>query len=244
MSKLAIVFGGHSPISIAISKELSATRRVVHYSRSLDTKLKKYFLGNSNVELRTLPSLDDGSVNITDVQEQIQELSPSNLVFAARYRGAVEDFTSSYKFEVLMPIMLLRLCSSGTWHSNLESSVLFCSPAGRKIVSDQGIAYHVHKAAIEQIIRYFAVKGTSGRINGVSPGGFVLKDRNEDFYSKNPDTVKRITSFIPTREFVTTLDIAQLVDFLISNKSKQINGQIITIDGGYSAKEESSLISQ
>jgi enoyl-[acyl-carrier-protein] reductase (NADH) len=41
---------------------------------------------------------------------------------------------------------------------------------------------------------------------------------------------------------VNTIEIAHLVNFLISEKSRQINGQIITIDGGYSAIEPSHLL--
>jgi len=242
MGKIAVVFGGHSPIAVEISRLLSTYRKVIHYSRTPDVKLKKEFEGISDLETWLLPTLADGTVDIYEVERQISVLSPANLIFVARNREAEEDYFSGYKFEILLPHKLLRSCASIDGNSNLESAVLFCSPAGQKVVSDQGAIYHAHKAAIEQIIRFYAVKGRGFRVNGVSPGGYVLKDRNMNFYNSNHELTKRIKSFIPSGDFVNTIEIAHLVNFLISEKSRQINGQIITIDGGYSAIEPSHLL--
>jgi Enoyl-(Acyl carrier protein) reductase len=235
--EVAVVFGGHSPIAIEISKQLSVSRKVIHFSRNLDEELQRSFEDNKHVETFVLPILSDGSVDIDHLEQQIRFLLPTNLVFAARFRGHEDDFVSKYKFEVLLPIRLLRSCSSISGSSTLRSAVLFCSPAGQRIVSDQDVSYHAHKAAIEQVIRFYAVNGNGIRVNGVSPGGYVLKDRNRDFYISNPKLTEKIKAFIPTGDFVTTSDISHLVEFLLSEKSRQINGQILSIDGGYSAKE-------
>ena len=240
MTEIAVVFGGHSPIAIEISKHLSVSRKVIHFSRNLDEDLQRAFEGKMHIETLVLPILSDGSVDIYELEQQIKFLLPTNLVFAARFRGHEEEFVSKYKFEVLLPIRLLRLCSSiPVGGLKLRSAVLLCSPAGQRVVSDQDASYHAHKAAIEQVIRCYAVNGNGIRVNGVSPGGYVLKDRNHKYYLSNPKLAEKIKAFIPTGDFVKPNDIANLVDFLISERSRQINGQIIAIDGGYSSKEAS-----
>jgi len=239
MTEVAVVFGGHSPISLEISKNLSVSKKVFHFSRNLDKDLQGAFEDNGRIETLALPILPDGSVDIYELEQQIKFLLPTNLVFAARFRGHENDFVSKYKLEVLLPIRILGVCSTSSGGSTLKSAVLFCSPAGQRVVSDQDASYHAHKAAIEQVIRFYAVNGNGIRVNGISPGGYVWKDRNRDYYLSKPKLTEKIRAFIPTGDFVTTNDIAFLVDFLLSAKARQINGQIIAIDGGYSSKEAS-----
>ena len=44
---------------------------------------------------------------------------------------------------------------------------------------------------------------------------------------------KKISKIIPLQKFGSTEDVANLVLFIISDKSKYINGANINIDGGY-----------
>ena len=69
-------------------------------------------------------------------------------------------------------------------------------------------------------------------VNSISPG-FVETDltlRNSS--QKNAKLAREI----PLKRFAKPLEIAYLVEFLISTKSTYITGENIVIDGGYSIK--------
>jgi NAD(P)-dependent dehydrogenase (short-subunit alcohol dehydrogenase family) len=233
-----VVFGGHSPIAIGITKLLSQQEDVYHFSREVDNLLKNQFQYNSHVNFKKFSLQDDGSIDLEQIIEELAEIDPHTVIFAGRFRGINYDSLEMYKFEVLFPIKIIE--SFTLAKSRLTNVIFLCSPAGTKVVPDQDIFYHVNKASIDQIVRYYSVKVPKVRFNGISPGAFVLKDRNVDFYDSNTVIRDRIKDFIPTNEMVKVEDIALLARFLISSEAKQINGQILQIDGGYRNKEEST----
>src|SRR5690606_26429615 len=96
-------------------------------------------------------------------------------------------------------------------------------------------SYHVGKAGMNQMMRYYAVNlGRKGiRVNGVTPFTF-LKEESKEFYLKNDalqDLYRRIT---PMQRMGTAEDSARLIAFLCSPVSGFINGQNIYVDGGLS----------
>ena len=240
----SIVFGGHSPIAIAITNELSATDTVYHVTRNPDAELSKELKNSDKVELYKLPFDHDSRFDLSHTIELVLELNPKTIVFASRYRNTVFDAVDAFRFELILPIEILKQVKDNLAQSNLKSVVFLTSPAGSKVVRNQEIYYHTNKAALEQIVRYYSLHMRGVRINGVSPGSFVMKSRSEEFYKSNPELTHKIREFIPTGDFVHVHDIAKLVKFLTSDDSKQINGQIIGIDGGYRNWEESSYLLQ
>jgi NAD(P)-dependent dehydrogenase (short-subunit alcohol dehydrogenase family) len=233
-----VVFGGHSPIAIGITELLSQKETVYHFSRDVDQLLKNKFQGNSQVNLKKLPLEDNGSVDLEQIIKELVEINPHTVIFAGRFRGINYDPMEKYKFEVLFPIHVIESLAPAKYR--LTNIIFLCSPAGTKVVPDQDIFYHVNKASIDQIVRYYSVNVPNVRFNGISPGAFVVKDRNVAFYDSNTVIRDRIKDFIPTNEMVKSEDIALLTRFLISSDAKQINGQILQIDGGYRNKEEST----
>lgn len=240
----SIVFGGHSPIAIAITNELSAVNTVHHITRNPDVELSKQLNNLDKIVLHQLPFDHDNRLDLSQSIKLVLDLNPKTIVFASRYRNQVFDVMDAFRFELMLPIEILTQVNSNLAQSDLKSVVFLTSPAGSKVVRNQEIYYHTNKAALEQIVRYYSLHMGGVRVNGVSPGSFVMKSRSEEFYKSNPELTNKIKEFIPTRDFVHVHDISRLVKFLTSDESKQINGQIIGIDGGYRNWEESSYLLQ
>ena len=95
-------------------------------------------------------------------------------------------------------------------------------------------------------MRFGAVRFASNnlRINGVSPGSFIFKQRAAEFYAKNPDVVARANKLIPLARMGTVTEIANVAAFLLSDKSSYVNGQILEVDGGLSNFDQASLSKQ
>ncbi len=101
------------------------------------------------------------------------------------------------------------------------------------------VAYAVSKAALTSLTKSLAViLGTAGvRVNAVAPG-WVETEMTEDTMPKEA------AGLTPLGRNARAEDIANLVEYLISDRSSFINGEVITIDGGlaavdYTLKKES-----
>jgi len=86
--------------------------------------------------------------------------------------------------------------------------------------------YCASKAAVIGLTKYLAMNLAGIRSNCIVLGAL--------YDSKLPDEfVKRMESRHPTRIFGDPHEVAYLVDYLCSTKSRFMNGSIITLDGGY-----------
>jgi meso-butanediol dehydrogenase / (S,S)-butanediol dehydrogenase / diacetyl reductase len=96
------------------------------------------------------------------------------------------------------------------------------------------VAYGTSKAAVVHLTKQFAVElGEYGvRVNCVSPGPVKTK-LAEAVHS--PDIIKAYYEAIPLNRSATELDIAETVVFLCAEKAAYITGQMIAVDGGFSA---------
>jgi NAD(P)-dependent dehydrogenase (short-subunit alcohol dehydrogenase family) len=94
-------------------------------------------------------------------------------------------------------------------------------------------AYSVSKAGVVMLSRQLASEwGPSGiRSNVVSPG-MVITPMSQSFYD-TPGVTERRTAVVPTRRIGMPQDIADAVLFLASDRSSYVNGDEITVDGGF-----------
>ena len=92
------------------------------------------------------------------------------------------------------------------------------------------------KAAIESIVRHLAVElGPMGfRVNVVSPG--LVETDALRFFPEKDTMISVAKEKTPAGRLVTPDDIANLISFLCSEYADMINGEVITIDGGYSQR--------
>ena len=111
--------------------------------------------------------------------------------------------------------------------------VVMASVAGVSVEEEQPVSYHAAKAGLIEMVKYYAV--TLGpkqiRVNAIIPG-LTIKPEARAFYHAHPELERVYTDITPLGRMGTVEDIANLVDFLISEKSSYLTGQTITLDGG------------
>jgi NAD(P)-dependent dehydrogenase (short-subunit alcohol dehydrogenase family) len=112
------------------------------------------------------------------------------------------------------------------------SLVHVASIAGSHAQAQSG-AYSVSKAGVIMLSRQFASEwGPQGiRSNVVSPG-MVITPMSQSFYD-TPGVTERRTAVVPARRIGMPQDIADAILFLASDRSSYVNGDEITVDGGY-----------
>jgi NAD(P)-dependent dehydrogenase (short-subunit alcohol dehydrogenase family) len=231
-----LVFGGRSPIALALCKQLIENGRQVHLvTREVDaeiqaiaTRLKISALHQCNL-LET-----ESAINlVTKIDQKVNHLS--GVAFLHRYREIKSNPIDQYVVEVLTPFKILESLAKVSRDREL-AVVLTSSPAATKVVSDQDFQYHASKAAIEQLVRFSSVRFAESKLrtNGVNPGTYVYKERASDFYRENPEVLKMAEKLIPLGRIASVDEIAAVTMFLLGKQSSFINGAIITVDGGHS----------
>ena len=112
------------------------------------------------------------------------------------------------------------------------SLVHVASIAGSHAQGQSG-AYSVSKAGVIMLSQQLASEwGPQGiRSNVVSPG-LVVTPMSQAFYD-TPGVTERRTAVVPARRIGMPQDIADAILFLTSDRSSYINGDEITVDGGY-----------
>jgi NAD(P)-dependent dehydrogenase (short-subunit alcohol dehydrogenase family) len=118
------------------------------------------------------------------------------------------------------------------------------SIAGFSVCKESPI-YHIAKAGTIQMTRYLAVNaGQYGvRVNAVLPG-FIVQDEHRERYNRDDNqSYRNVVEFChPLGEVGRSDDIARTVLFLCSPEAAFISGECITVDGGVSVQDQSTLL--
>jgi len=118
-----------------------------------------------------------------------------------------------------------------------DKAIVIVSSVNARLVNERlPIGYHMAKAALEQMARYWAVTlGPQGiRCNCVAPG--TVHKGGPDWPNKTFH--ERIT---PLRRMGSAREVAAVIAFLASPMSSFVTGQVITVDGGVSLQWQESL---
>lgn len=231
-----LIFGGRSPIALAISKLLIENGSEVHLAtRSIDTQLRDVANELKISHLHECDLHDSQSAVALATQVDGMTNGLNGIAFLHRYRSDKQDPIEQYAVEVYTPYQILESLANA--HRSVElTAVLTSSPAATSVVSDQNFQYHASKAATEQLIRFASVRFAKNKLrtNGINPGAFVFKERATEYYENNPQILEIAENAVPLGRIATVDEIARVVVFLMSESSSFINGQILNIDGGRS----------
>jgi len=137
---------------------------------------------------------------------------------------------------------LLAVNVAGTW-STVQAAVRAMGDGGAIVLlgSVAGLrglpgmaAYGATKAALVGLARTLAVElGPLGiTVNAVVPGATLTERTREEL----PDYAGAWADVIPTGRVVTVDDVAATVRFLVGDGGRQVSGQTIVVDGGWSGQ--------
>lgn len=177
------------------------------------------------------------------LQRMIQLSGPvSRLVFSQRFRGTGDTLDAELEVGIKGTQRIIEhLVSTGQFAAH-ASIVVVSSVCSELITPEQPLGYHLTKSALDQLVRFYAVRlARQGiRVNGVAPN-LIEKEEGRAFYLQNPELKKHYETIIPLGQMGTPRDVANAIDFLCSDRAAYITGQILTIDGGLTLQLQHSL---
>lgn len=140
----------------------------------------------------------------------------------------IEDWYNIFNINLLSAAEIMKVLIRKQYKQHLKS-VVFISSVAAYFGGKAQIMYSVSKAAIEAFVRGAAVEFAPIRVNAIAPGrvktnsmAVFIDDTAEKFESKH------------LLGAGSADDIANILYFLLSEKSSWITGQTYIIDGGVS----------
>ena len=187
---------------------------------------------------RNLSDVNHFKIDLPNQIEIDSTIKLNYLVFAHRYRGQVweDDFSITVKS---VDCIINQLQDS---FLNEASIIILGSNAGHFVLEEQSASYHATRAALGGLVKYYAVAlGRKGiRCNSVLPTT-IIKPENEHFFTEENKVRKMIERITPLRRMGRARDVANMIEFLCSEKSSFITGQSFFVDGGLSIIGQESI---
>jgi 3-oxoacyl-[acyl-carrier protein] reductase len=99
---------------------------------------------------------------------------------------------------------------------------------------DEHVAYSAAKSGVVGLVRGLGVElARDGiRVNGVAPGYIRTAQALSPIHSLGPEGLEKAAQFIPAGRVGEPEDIADVINFLVSDAARYITGQVVTVDGG------------
>ena len=159
------------------------------------------------------------------------------IAFFQRYRGTDDSWEGEFRTTMSATKLLVEASPSRFARDGLRSIVLVSSVNALFISPALSPGYHVAKAALCQMARYYACTlGPMGiRVNAVCPSSFV-KPETESHFARQPDLVAKLAAKSPLGRMGTHRDVNEAVEFLSGDRASFITGQTLVVDGGISLR--------
>lgn len=233
-----LIVGGTKGIGRAVAARLAADGHAVSViGRSTPAK------ADANVRVFTADVADAAKLSAALDEIGRTQGTVSGVVLLQRYRGDGDAWAGEIATSLNATRQVVEWAAE---HSEARGQgpaiVVVGSTAATFIASEQPVSYHMAKAAVMQMVRYYAVAlGPKGiRVNAVSPGT-TLKDENAQFYSEHPEIEGVYRSVVPLRRMGTAAGVAGVVAFLLSDDAAFVTGQNIACDGGATLQAQESI---
>ena len=218
--KTAYVFGSTGEIGTSISNKFKAEGyEVVHFSRTSDKS-----------DLLSITDIQKGLNNFTSADCVIwasgANLNDSILNFDEGNLRGLLDANLFYITETLDVLIKNNLLKS-------NCSLVIVSSVWQEYSKQNKLSYTVSKSALRGLLHSLAadLSKTGIRVNAILPG---VVDTAMTRKALKADQISNIENQTPSGSLVTRENVANLTYFLSSDQSQGINGQSITIDGGWS----------
>lgn len=227
MSKTIAVIGGNSGIGLATVQRLKNAGHTIFAATRQGDELKK--LG---VQVQTFDALSPIALNWPEKLDGFIYF-PGSIQLKPFHRLTIEEFQKDLQINLFGAIVALQSALPALKASGNASVVLFST-----VAVSQGMPMHASiaaaKGAVEGLTRSLAAEWAPViRVNAIAPS---LTDTPLASLLLNSDLKKEASAKRhPLQRIGSADEFAELTEFLISDASRFMSGQILHVDGGLSS---------
>jgi NAD(P)-dependent dehydrogenase (short-subunit alcohol dehydrogenase family) len=220
--KNIVVIGGSRGIGAAIVQQQLANNTVINISRNAPE------VTSNNLTHYSCNILEDELPDLETIDTLIYCPGSINLKPIARLK--IEDFKNDYEINVLGAVKAIQKYLPSLKKGTNPNILLFST-----VATQLGMPFHASisaaKSAVEGLTKTLAAEfAPTIRVNAIAP-----TITNTDLASKllrNEKMIENIKERHPLKKFLEPTEVADLADFIISDKARSTSGQIFTIDCG------------
>ena len=250
--KTAIVTGAANGVGLAIARHLADAGANVMFADKDETRLRdevgevtdetsniRYFAGDlrekltiANLLSATLDAFDQVHI-LVNAARQVTTTSPLDPDDESMAVMLDQNLLSSLKLSQLVARRMIKQ-GKGSEKPCLGTIVNLSSIAAQRTQSEL-MAFSVSCAALDQMTRSLAVSLAPERVrvNAVAFGS-VMSASLQDHLKQHPDQREAILAATPHARIAGPTEVAEAVQFLASDSSAFVTGEILTVDGGRS----------
>lgn len=146
-----------------------------------------------------------------------------------------KELTQIFEVNFFSIFEIMQMFSKFLIKRKNKGSIINISSIVGKLGFEDLSGYAASKGALTALTKSYAVEMIKFgiRANTISPG-FVKTSFYENFKRKRKKLYNWTLSRIPLKRWADPIEIAELIGFVLSDKSHYLNGEEISIDGGWS----------
>jgi len=228
--KKILVIGGSTGIGYALCKLLAEDGDKVHATFNSTNNYDPI----SNVSFHPINVMDE-NLDFSFIEEGLDGLvyCPGSINLKPFTRLKPESFLEDYKLQVLGAVKTIQACLPALKNSNHASIVLFST-----VAVQNGFNFHsqvaASKGAVEGLARSLAAElAPKIRVNAIAPS--LTNTPLAQKLLSSEDKIQANAERHPLRRIGQAEDIAHMAQFLLSEKSSWVTGQVLSVDGGMSS---------
>lgn len=220
--KTVIIVGGSKGIGKALAQKLLPTHHVINISRTAPE------YSHDNLTHYSCDILKDDLPDIEHADGLVYCPGSINLKPIARL--SLDDFREDFEINVLGAVKSIQKYLDILKKGDKPSIVLFSTVAAKL-----GMPFHASvaasKSAVEGLVKSLGAEmATTLRINAIAPT--VTDTELASKLLRNEKMIENITERHPLKKLLKPEEVADMAEFLLSEKAASISGQVFELDCG------------
>jgi len=219
--KTILVIGGSHGIGKALVEQMHQSYKIINMSRSAPS-------GNLDIQHHSCDVLHDELPQIDTLDGLIY--CPGTINLKPINRLSEKDFKNDFEVNVLGAVRVIQFYMNALKSGTNPSVVLFSTVAVKL-----GMPFHasiaVAKAGVEALVKTLGAElAPHIRFNAIAPT--LTNTKLAEKLLRNDTIKEKMIERHPSKCILEPTDVANLAEFLLSDKSKKMTGQVVNLDCG------------